>query len=616
MNKKFLYFLTKVKKNLTTTLISSHKFLFSQQLPTLVLFFTVFFPKEILFATELPIDFSISYGEFKSSSNPTLKLTLTPAPQHHFNLTAPNKILFQKEQGSEELILHGDSSALFSQMNKIENFQNCELKIKVFLCDDKNTYCLPKEKSLSCKEFLKPDNLMTATQEKKWLEALNQTQKNSSNQDHKKKSQNESLFILNNPKLALEKAKIENKPLLIDFFGTWCPPCNILDETIFNHPKFQALNKKMIYLKLDADLPISWELKSKFAIKGYPTVILASPQAHEISRIIGVLELQPFLKRMTFAIKNKNNSIENLLEKLKQRPTSTLAWELIEAYNNQENYIEALDLLPLASKKKDLSFKEKDLLQYIPLKVSFNNSDLSLKKTLVNFIKTSIENFPFQETFLDKITMLEAIADETKDESLKKWAQLQTLKITNDFNKTNPKENEFLTSSDILFLRAQAFEKLGFKTEAKFTYSEALKDLDKQIKLYKLDPKTNRGFNLNRVYAIYKSGEIEEANKLYQNLSQIYPEEFTFYYDHADLLRDIGKKEEALEKAKMALKYSYGDNKLRAAYMTSELLKSLDKKDQALALIDDVLKSFELPEDKSIRTHRYYKKLVDLKSKL
>ena len=37
---------------------------------------------------------------------------------------------------------------------------------------------------------------------------------------------------------AFVSAKKTGKPLLISFFGIWCPPCNELDETVFESLTF------------------------------------------------------------------------------------------------------------------------------------------------------------------------------------------------------------------------------------------------------------------------------------------------------------------------------------------------------------------------------------------
>ena len=86
--------------------------------------------------------------------------------------------------------------------------------------------------------------------------------------------------------------------MVIDFFGIWCPPCNELDEQVFSQKSFAHSSSRFVRLKLDVDSPISWELKSKYHVTGYPTVVFASADGDEISRIIGFRALQDFLAEM------------------------------------------------------------------------------------------------------------------------------------------------------------------------------------------------------------------------------------------------------------------------------------------------------------------------------
>lgn len=529
--------------------------------------------------------------------NEMLLIKFLPSKSHHLNIKAPNIVNETKEGKSHKLEFSIKKEELSITLKKADD---CQLNYKIYICDDANTYCIPKEGQYQC-------------QGNKISEAQVSSSKDTATKTTEPKN---NFFIMNNPTLALQKAKVENKALMIDFFGTWCPPCNVLDETVFSHPKFKEYQNKMVFLKLDADLPISWDLKAKYAVKGYPTVVFTTPDNEEIYRIIGSMTPNNFLKKMDYVVKNKNQSIKDLLKSYSLNKTPQTAWKLIDAYNNQEDYIAAFDLIPVALKKANLSAKEQDLIQYIQLKFSFNQASKENKPKFIEYIKNSIENYPSQETFLDKLTILDNIAEEIKDENLTKWVALQTLKITNDLMVHKISEDSFISQTDIYFIRADAFEKLGSKTEAQFVYKLATKEIEQQIKKYKLNIKTNRGFNLDRVYAIYKSGDFPTADSLYKELIKVYPEEFTFYYNHASVLKELNKKEDALMQAQKALEFSYGDNKLRAAYLTADLMKDLDKKSESKKVIDEVLTSFTLPENKTIRTHRYYKKLVDLKDNL
>jgi thioredoxin-related protein len=85
---------------------------------------------------------------------------------------------------------------------------------------------------------------------------------------------------------AMAQAAKEKKDLLIDFTGSdWCGWCIKLDKEVFGQDAFIAEGpKQFVFLKLDfpRQKQLSDELKKqnaewqkKFAVKGYPTIILA-----------------------------------------------------------------------------------------------------------------------------------------------------------------------------------------------------------------------------------------------------------------------------------------------------------------------------------------------------
>lgn len=84
---------------------------------------------------------------------------------------------------------------------------------------------------------------------------------------------------------ALEKAKAENKPVLMDFTGSdWCGWCIKLDKEVFSTSTFKTYaEKNLVLLKLDFPrrhpLPASEkkqneELASKYGIQGFPTIVI------------------------------------------------------------------------------------------------------------------------------------------------------------------------------------------------------------------------------------------------------------------------------------------------------------------------------------------------------
>ncbi|WP_264520889.1 thioredoxin [Flavobacterium sp. N1994] len=61
-----------------------------------------------------------------------------------------------------------------------------------------------------------------------------------------------------------------DKPVLLDFFATWCGPCQMLAPVLKNVK--DSLGDRITIIKIDVDK--NQELASKYQIRGVPTMML------------------------------------------------------------------------------------------------------------------------------------------------------------------------------------------------------------------------------------------------------------------------------------------------------------------------------------------------------
>ncbi|TFG98165.1 MAG: thiol:disulfide interchange protein, partial [Calditrichales bacterium] len=88
-----------------------------------------------------------------------------------------------------------------------------------------------------------------------------------------------------------------------DFYADWCIPCKELDKFTFSDERVIAESKKFVTLKADLTKFQSEEtnaLRTKFEIKGVPTIIFLDKQGVELKslRLVGFEEAEEFLKRL------------------------------------------------------------------------------------------------------------------------------------------------------------------------------------------------------------------------------------------------------------------------------------------------------------------------------
>lgn len=82
--------------------------------------------------------------------------------------------------------------------------------------------------------------------------------------------------------------------VIVDFWATWCGPCNRLTPVL---EKIASENSDIKIVKADIDNENVKELKEKYEIKGYPTMIIFK-NGEEVKRILGYREESEILKEI------------------------------------------------------------------------------------------------------------------------------------------------------------------------------------------------------------------------------------------------------------------------------------------------------------------------------
>lgn len=86
----------------------------------------------------------------------------------------------------------------------------------------------------------------------------------------------------------LSLAQAQNKPIIVDFYTTWCAPCKWLEQDVFEQKQVSNYyNKNFINYKVNAEDFDGVELAQKFKVQGFPTIVFLNQAGDVINTHTG-----------------------------------------------------------------------------------------------------------------------------------------------------------------------------------------------------------------------------------------------------------------------------------------------------------------------------------------
>jgi thiol-disulfide isomerase/thioredoxin len=109
------------------------------------------------------------------------------------------------------------------------------------------------------------------------------------------------VFLEDDYRIALAKAKAEKKPLFLDSWATWCHSCLSMRSFVFPDAGLRSVKDAVVWLAVETEAEKNREVVEKFPADGLPTFLMIDPDTEQvIGRWLGtssVNEMRQFVQQ-------------------------------------------------------------------------------------------------------------------------------------------------------------------------------------------------------------------------------------------------------------------------------------------------------------------------------
>ena len=133
---------------------------------------------------------------------------------------------------------------------------------------------------------------------------------------------------------AFARARAESKPVFVYWGAKWCPPCNQVKATLFNRADFIERSRAFVPVYIDGDSPGAQKLGDRFAVRGYPTLLLFNAAGTELTRLPGEVDPGQYTQLLTLGM-NAQRPVKAVLADARAggRGLAPNDWRLLAFYS-------------------------------------------------------------------------------------------------------------------------------------------------------------------------------------------------------------------------------------------------------------------------------------------
>lgn len=344
---------------------------------------------------------------------------------------------------------------------------------------------------------------------------------------------------------ALEASKLQDKPIFVDAFTTWCGPCKRMAATVFTEESVgDFYNSNFICMKIDMEKPEGRKFQKKYPVSAYPTLYYIDGNGETIYHTKGARQVKQFIE-LGRTVLGKTDKSAEFAEKYESGDRDP---ELII------NYVRALNKAGKSSLKisNDYLDSQENLSSDFNLKFIFESTveaDSRIFDLLIEH-RSAIEEKESKKAVLTKI---QEACKQTSKKALEFESETLHEEAKAKMKAHAPDEADiFAAKVDMFFFKA--------KKDIK-NYLKACDDYAKEAG--KNDPK-QLNYLAREISGSFPEDKdaMKQAEKFSKKASQK-GDSYEYYITYAEVLLANGKNADALTMAKKSLELAEGQDNVK-----------------------------------------------------
>jgi len=383
---------------------------------------------------------------------------------------------------------------------------------------------------------------------------------------------------------ALKQAQAEHLPVFADFQAQWCYSCYFMSTHVLTGPQWQAMEKRMVVVEVDADSPDGARWMKQLNVKALPMYVVLKPDGSELGRVVAEQPRDKFYAQMQ-KILSGGDALDALKKKADSGSPAAIADVLasFEARNQVQEGLAWYDALPEQRRGDDanVSMWHERLLMEKAAKAEDNAACVASGQKVLA-ANVGCDRYYVLEQVLDCSEKMPA--DQRKSLLSAQRPAMQTLLDKQAF----VQPAQCADQRTAVLVSADLDKALDDSAGEKAVLDRGIEDARKRLGS-DLGKDRNLADNL-RVF-LDRAGRIDELDALMPKLIAAYPDDYVYSYRYGASLLKRNKPAEALPYLERAAEKSFGANRLTVASLRAKALIALNRRNDAEKVVADALEA-------------------------